>query len=244
VEEQVRLTSWLLAVVAFALLSAHPSPAQAAFIFNGFSGEGGIVWDGGFDVSTSNSNCGGTGSLCSSLQLTALTDPDTLQVVVSGGSPTLTFSQVFMVFGFPLNSVNCSDFTYCGTLTSGGLNTLSSVFTGFAALDNLDQPGGASGAPEGNSQIVAVLTSPLDATHFVLPADFWDAFTTLSFDGVRVGVVANFTGADGTPFTLDVVDPNAVTAPVPEPASLLLLGSGLAGVVARRCRRRNSSSQA
>jgi PEP-CTERM motif-containing protein len=64
---------------------------------------------------------------------------------------------------------------------------------------------------------------------------------TLPFEGITSATVASF-GVPGFDFAIDDVRFTSGPAPVPEPASMLLVGGGIAGMLARR-RQRHSSRE-
>lgn len=67
------------------------------------------------------------------------------------------------------------------------------------------------------------------------------AFPLSTFLGLTPSFTGTFTFNTGSPFAFDPLSESQVHSPVPEPASLVLLGSALAALVARRrdCRRRD-----
>jgi hypothetical protein len=234
----------LVTALATLALSFHPAPASASiFEFNGAGVDGSMVWDDLFDVSTSNSDCFGSVD-CFTTKFSDLLTPLTL--VVTGFGPDLFLNDVYLLFSLPAGSVDCTLFAHCGTLSSP--DTLASVPT-FDQPSDLDKIGASDTDPwAGVRQIIAVdvLSAPVLAADLpggviTPPPNFLDGLPLALIADSRVGFAVSFNFQPQIDnFVVSI--PLAAPAAVPEPTSLLLLGSGLAGAVARRYRRRTNAA--
>lgn len=166
------------------------------------------------------------------------TDMFALNIVGNHGP----YDDAVLLVVVPTNLVSTMSFTTAG---GGTVTVNASSFTAVALSLNL--PGAANlQTVSGSLPLIGISTSSGLSIVFV---DLHTAFSNglqVTFSGVPTGAVIFGYGAnggtivDGTPNSEAIVFGGS--SPVPEPASIVLLGSGLLGIAARLRRRKTPST--
>ncbi len=245
----------LIGLLVVAISVAFPNLARAsAYTFNGADVDGMIVWDGSVDASTSNSDCLHFACITSPLGPTAPNQIRALREIHGFASFSLfEVELVLSVASADLNLADCAPFA----ITCQSADDFIAIFypncQGGGSCPVAHNPGNG---PAGARSVVRLpmiaapqpeqfqLTAPginlLTNLHLLNGAQWADAFA-----GFRVRFRETQLGDDPstpyddfgfTPFTMSLVAPQANV--VPEPATLALVGTGVATLVARRRRAR------
>jgi hypothetical protein len=252
-----------LGLITALLLVALPLPSNAMSMRFGGANDGGIVWDGGGDAGTMNNNCGALGLLCDTNGL-ILSDVDQILANLTVREDGYIFSRFDLSLVLSLPSTPSAAVTNACTseLGAGACGNLTPTFLqnhnlGLAknlqdAISVPDETAWAAVLPFASS-ITALTPLTLnigDVSPFYLTdasKDFLRAAGVLDALGAaHAGLSLSFDLETQNEFRrlgFDVEGQPAAVAAVPEPASMLLLGSGLAGMVARRYRRRHTAAQ-
>ena len=165
---------------------------------------------------------------------------DTTPLTTQFSAFGVTFSNLFIDNTFVINPPVADNFNYLLGCPSGGCPSFDIFFTAdvnAAAFQLLSNFGTTTFQAFLNGALVETATA---LTGQSLPIPYY-SFTGIVFDQIRVTPVGANTIAGQA--TIDNIEFDLAPTTVPEPASIFLVGTGVAGIGVRRWRRRRLPNQ-
>jgi hypothetical protein len=259
-DQMKRLLACGSVIAAFVLIGLPSSARASSFTFGGGGIDGMFIWDDIADVGTMNNQCNASHPQCKTEALGPFTDGSEIVAQVVFDAP-VEFSkfELFLLLTVDESALpaTCSPApappTAYHEITGPVCQSVADFKTNFPNDDHQDfniNPS-PTGVPQGvailpfvpTPGVPGILSGTLSLLLTDPSQDFLEANAAL-WATARAGFAVSFLEENiivAIPFTASL---GSTPAAVPEPTSLLLLGSGLAGAVARRYRRRTKTTAA